>query len=709
MHFKRMGRKGDHRLNIPLLSGGINADTDPTLIADNELVSCVNMELRDGALRTRKALRTDESEFSAIDTDNATITDRISSVCREPIEMDGVKYAVAISSVSVKPAGGNITAKRYIDLVPLTANGQPIRYEMPTPGVTLGSVAVAPCDASRYHTPFLVYCNNDVYRKEGDGFAPVPDEELYAPLVMINGKSAVYRNADETYTANGVMYEGFNVLTPRYRARFTSAVGNLENCSEAFVMPTYLDASGDVTMEITTSDGITAVTMRVDGEAVALDIGDGISRTAKATDQAVIVNAPLPASVVSDNVTVTATAHITDSHRGSVAGATIAAWFGGTQNRNGGTRLFLTGFDKSVGGMGACMMWSDVDNPLYFPQNNYMHVGDLSQRITALAKQEDMLVVFKEREMYYTRYVEGSVDAENVLNGTNVDVTVSAAYFPLTQLSPVVGCNVPATVTLCRDRLVWMNDDGRVYTLRTANAYSERNVREIGGKIRNRLLAVSNREDRKKACAMDVEGRYHLLIGRKAFVFDYAASGFVNQSSYRSDKRAADNIAWFEHHYDALPNEPLSRDTPAALVSDGGDEAVLIVTRHLLPRVYCRSRWYFEEEENDSRIAEDDVTVIEEPIESSFVTKSYSFGNAAVEKRVKALFMNVDTDHACLQMTADGREDHAVRRLRGDGERMQLILPGVKRCQTLGFTLEARTPVAVKSLQLHYQNLDVIR
>ncbi len=712
MRFKRMGRRGDHRLTIPMLSGGINTDDDPMLIADNELSASVNMDLRNGALRTRKALRVCKEEpfFDGTAVSGLTDIQSVDVISPQPIDINGVLYTVVISSMrGVDAAGsGSVTKERFVRLVPLDADNETLTYTFPIKNIAYLSplVAVA-CDAEKYNTPFLVYGGGYVYRLNGTVIESVPQEELYAPLVLINGKSVPYREGERT--ANGVMYEGFNALTRCYRAQFTSSVSIL-GYSEAYVMPTPLGAGvGGIVMEIVTPYGITDVTMTLDGDAVSFDIGDGTTRTAKARDNMILVDTPLPVSEISGNVTITAHARTGNDDGGSVTGATIAQWFGGTQNRGGGTRLFLAGFDS---GKGSCLMWSDVDDPFYFPQNNYMHIGDPSQRITALAKQEDMLVVFKEREMYYTRYVEGSIDADSVMEGTNVDVTVSSAYFPLTQLSPQIGCDAPHTIALCRNRLVWMNKDGRIYTLRTAAAYSERNVREIGTKIHRHLSEVTSEAQRAVASAADIDGRYFLMIGNKAFVFDYGDSGFVNQSSYSSDKRASRNIAWFAHEYPTLPAGAVNR-----IVSDGRTRAVVIATERTSSVVFKRSRWYFEESTADTLITENRnedgewiaTAITNQPIACEFVTKQYVFGDETLIKRIKAVYLNIVTDEAHVRLIVDGEDIGTVRRLRGDGRRMQLVVPGVKRCQTFALSVTSAVPTAVKSIGLQYQNLDVTR
>lgn len=47
-------------------------------------------------------------------------------------------------------------------------------------------------------------------------------------------------------------------------------------------------------------------------------------------------------------------------------------WFGGDRSGvAGGTRLFVCGNPEHPN----LMHWSDVNNPLYFPENNYAYIG----------------------------------------------------------------------------------------------------------------------------------------------------------------------------------------------------------------------------------------------------------------------------------------------------------------------------------------------
>ncbi|MBR5135126.1 MAG: hypothetical protein IKV35_05960, partial [Clostridia bacterium] len=530
---------------------------------------------------------------------------------------------------------------------------------------------------------------------------PIPDADLYAPLVLLNGKSIGTEADGKTpgRAVTGVMYEGFNTLTRRYRAQFTTGAGKYR---ESFFLPTLLDETATVTLELTTVYG-TSVCSVSPTASQTVDIGDGTSRTVSVTpaEGRVDITPPFPVSTVSDNLTITATAKsaTTDSTRG----ATIAAWFGGTQNRLGGTRLFLAGFSNEK----AKVMWSDVNNPLYFPENNYMFVGDLSQRVTALEKQEDMLVIFKERELYYTTYVQGSIDEDTVASGLNVDVTVSQAYFPLTQLSPYIGCDCPKTLAVCRNRLVWLCRDGRVYTLIVGSQYSERNVREIGMKIREHITANTTEAERAVASAMDCDGQYTVMIGAWAYSFDYSASGFAYLTSYYSNDSLMKNLAWFVHRFESFVGSTVS------LVSDGAYRAIAIQTQDLISEdgakrvTMVRTVYRFEDHDSDSyatwRISENsDVhyavggIITDRPIAVTLTTKAYDFGDMATFKRIAAMFLSASAPNLYVRFIVDGVEDNEQKRVIADGYGARLVMPCVKRCRTLAIRFDSDEPVELR-------------
>ncbi|MBQ4617041.1 MAG: hypothetical protein IJB27_01545 [Clostridia bacterium] len=703
-----MGKNRVRRLRVPMLSGGVNASTDPTMIEDNELSSASNVRWKNGALSKRRALRAvGTAPFVALlQTTDKGKTAESDGIVRHPIDIDGTLCTIVHSGVRYGSVSSGAEVHEQVDVVSL--DGEVLgTYQTSSPHVQ--NAAFAPCDKEKYGCSFLMYRGNVVYKPDDASgtMQPVPEDELYAPLVMVNGKSigVATGTTNPERAVNGVMFEGFNLLTRRYRARFTTENGTV---AERFCMPTALQSGSVVRIDCATPHGDVSVQTKVGGEGTEFKVNATTHTLSADIDGTVIVTPPFPKSLVSDNLTVTAVS--AQSSSDSTAEATLAAWFGGTQNKLGGTRLFLSGFTKDK----AKVMWSDVGNPLYFPENNYMYVGDLSQRVTALEKQSSMLVVFKERELFYTTYVQGSIEAEEVSQGLNVDVTVSQAYFPLTQLSPYIGCDAPGSIAVCRDRLVWMCRDGRVYTLVEGSVYSERNVREIGQKVHPLMMAHTNKE-RTAASAMDHDGQYVLLIGNTAYSFDYSESGFAHLTSYSSGEKAAQRIAWFVH---AFPFD--SRET-VRLVSDGAYRAIAVSTQSLSRFPYVRMLYLVTDAEKDSHAAitpgtdaegiidHVNTVVTDSAITASLTTKAYDFGDMASFKRVEALFLAAKGDDLTLRFQADGKTATAFRSVTCDGHSGRMVLPGVKRCRTFQMTVETTDPFTLIGLRLQYAPFGTVR
>ena len=707
MRYKRLRKDTDYRLNIPSLSGGVHPCTPPTLIEDDELSEACNVMWKQGALVTRPSLHADEEHWMgglAGDPDHELNT-MFESICTRPFEVDGQLCTVVISAANYV---GDVS---HQEIAVVTLDGKILTTYTLGAYAVLNMVAV-PCDEDVLGCPFLVYRHNQVYRpnSETHTLEQILEEEMYAPLVMLNGKPLLASgNTDHPdRRVTGVMYEGFNRLSTRYRARFT--VGNTAGHAEFLYMPTLLRENRPVRVEGYTPHGNFDVTVDPrEGGAFALQNGgDTKNYTISVIEEQglITISPPLPVSTISDNVTVTA--YAADNPQG-LGGPTIATWFGGTNNRLGGTRLFLAGCEKEA----ARILWSDVANPLYFPENNYMLVGDPTRRVTALDKQDDMLVIFKENELYYTTYEQGRADEDAVIAGTAVDVTVWQAYFPVRQLSPYIGCDCPDTIAVCHDRLVWMDSSGRVYTLASTAMYSERTVREIGGKILPYLQENTTLAQRKAASAADYNSGYWLFIGNRAYVFDYTDTAFLYVTGYTSsDKTASDRLAWYMHRFDRL-----AHNARQCIVSDGRDRAVLFSTHYTLnpKRTYVRMIYTFTDGDKDligmvtvRESGEDSVVIRDYPIEAAFTTKAFTFGDPAAYKRIKALFLEAQAANATVQCIADGH-DAPKKAFSSTAFGVHLVLPCIKRCRTMAVRITSTTPLCVRGLRVQYTPFGCVR
>ncbi len=700
MRYKRMGNNRDYRLQIPTLSGGVNAAAEASLIADNELADVCNLRRHEGMLKTRRAITATGELLGGFDAAKATRRKMV-QLCQRPFEAYGELCTVVMLACD----SNGSEYEREIALVNMDGAIKR-RYRLNIKGASdrsaLPMVAV-PCDAAQYGSAFLLFRGGAVYR-EGNAASTsmyylevVDQSEMYAPLVMINGTSTL----NPLKNPNGVMYEGYNLLTAYYRAQFTSSMTTADG-ADTYTLPAPILAGSTVTMEIVTEKGVSTVSFpsSADPQDFKSITINGDDYNVRAMSNTIVFRDPvLPKSTVSGNVTFTVQRDA--SNTTLLSGyPTLGAWFGGTNDRLGGTRLFLGGFGD------ATLRWSDVGNPLYFPENNFMVVGDPSQAITAFDKQEDMLVIFKARELFATTYVQGEIDAESVAAGTNVDVTTKAAYFPLTQLSPYIGCDCPQTVAMCRNRLVWMNSDARVFTLVAAGMYNERNVREIGQKIRPRLQRDHDIAARQTATAADIDGCYALMIDRTLYTFDYDASGFASLTSYTSEDKAAKTLSWFIHRFEALPDKAVCR-----LVSDGGEKAVLFVTEDTDAKVLVTALYTFTDDTADTvwHHTDADSTRQTHPIASYLVTKTFDGGDAAAFKRLKAAFLTLCGNVRVYTMRDGATDRTACRTVGSRALQTHMFLPSIARCRNFALRIEADTPLQLSALRVHYTPFGIVR
>lgn len=338
----------------------------------------------------------------------------------------------------------------------------------------------------------------------------------YIPLVMINGQGC-----EEVWQAEsrGTIYEGFNLLTPKFRCRFTT---NGENGRYYFLPVKQLDNS-EITVRYTEPGGLTLTYVIPEGgSASAADpygnavFVDRVGGYLYCFQPSTGIIRWFPACGISNNLEVIASKTRAEG-ADKICSMRVCAWFGGDRSGSfGGSRLFVAGhrlFPNMV-------HWSDVDNPLYFPENNFAYIGDAGQFVTAFAKQGEKLIIFKESEMYYAEYVSGTRVSKYLPDGSVIDATANEAGFPVAQLHPSVGCDCPNTIRLCGDRLFWAAGGGRVYSLAPAGRYSRNSVTEVSGGIRQKLSGIGGGA-LKSAVAGDYCGHYALMAGGNMFLLNY--------------------------------------------------------------------------------------------------------------------------------------------------------------------------------------------
>lgn len=567
-----------HTLNIPEMSGGVNLRDSLTLVNDNQLTECKNMWFKDGMLKTRPKIVSDVSNDNFLEIDIGKdwfgCGVSITNYPKNATIVDGREYFLQIIKSEKGSYWGSIGYTtlyfRYISI------------QDDTKIIDIGNIETGghliSDDLLTFQHNGDIYCFIDVgnlleiikFERVGEGLYSEPKhltpEDMYAPLVAIN----CLPSNENAFT--GTLINGYNLIGAYFNVEYSTVNpdvvdpwgdGTLHRMS--YISPAYsIIAEKDyplykgltVTAKLTDENGNISTHKVVLGE-------NGFGRESLGAghpDELIMEASPVDIVFFIDDETGSNEAKVregdvqirnnleitfpTPKPYGSdkVYKMTKAEWFGGAaQGLYGGSRLFLTGNTSEE--EKALVVWSDLNEPLYFSENNYAYVGDKSQAVTGFGKQSDSLVIFKEKEIYQTKYVASEAPtAEEVINQSAIDLSTLSAYFPFTQINGVIGCDCPNTIQLCRNRLVWTNSDGKVYSLVSQNQYNERSVFAISEMIERSL---KNESDLKSAYALDCDGYYALFDKNKVYLMDYNSYGYNYVSSYSKSEDANKLIPWY--------------------------------------------------------------------------------------------------------------------------------------------------------------------
>jgi len=152
-------------------------------------------------------------------------------------------------------------------------------------------------------------------------------------------------------------------------------------------------------------------------------------------------------------------------------------------------------------------------DPSYFPMTCYNLVGDTEDAVTGFGRQYSTLVVFKRHSIGKLIYGITELDGRDTVSFTYEDI------------NPQVGCDLPHTIRLVQNNLIFANATRGVHQLRSSSAAYENNIVCISDKItgeHNGLLSAL----RNAACvtACDDDSRYWICADGICYVWDYTVS-----------------------------------------------------------------------------------------------------------------------------------------------------------------------------------------
>lgn len=723
MRIPKMPKSNQYRVSVPALNGGVNLNDAPNLVEDNQLTAVLNMWWKDQALRTRAGLATTVERSFHIQTSGMgdSLTYKVYSPVR--VYRDGKPEDYVCCSCEFETSRANHVFHFYrfnesgsaTHVSSLTF----LDYEDGDPYAT-GMFMFAANPTEDGIGLYAVFNSGDIYSMNKNfELQKIDKSEIYAPLVVVNAVG--FDDTGSPPVVSGTQFEGYNLLSGAFRTAFTTdgkahefklPLDNLTMNNGESPAVEYTGTDGTVTRWESFSNTMfyAQASAEIGGETVTVKLyrRSGIIEFSTGVDTPY----PLPGSI-SNNLIVTAWKTDPEATK-KIANMQFATWFGGDRSGiNGGTRLFVSGNPDHPN----LVHWSDINNPLYFPENNYAYIGESSQKVTGFGKQTDILVIFKEHEIYSAEYVSGNTyTAQDVIDGKVVDVTANAAVFPITPINSGIGCDCPNTIQLCNNRLIWATSDGAVYGLMAANQASERNVRKLSAMIESRLKA----EDRyllKSALSCDVDGHYMLFVWNRVYLLDYMDGVFQYYATYSDERKAQRNMSWYCWEF---PKEC----TPAAVMPKGDRLSAFCIRNYPytdssgMPKKALFGAAYLLDGERDCvfhpsgpafETGEFDISVEEREIQSCFQTKVFDFGSQERKKKIHRLHMNMaDTSNARITVsyvTEKGTMDDVYElSMSGTGAMVgRMLTPGVSRVCRFGVLVSSAGAIGVDGLVIRYE------
>lgn len=326
----------------------------------------------------------------------------------------------------------------------------------------------------------LLYKNRGGYYRidcAEDGFAAatVP---AYTPIILINAHPV---------SGSGDIYQSENRLSPQKTVWYTTVEG-----VKTYQLPV---------KEVQSIDAV-----EVDGIPVTNYTADLAAGTVTFSTEPQHHD---PAEA--NTVRITFTKENPDAYE-SIMDCSCAAAYGGNQN-----------VCVVVGGSAAqpnAYFWSGhhtARDPGYFPMEQYNFAGAAAEPITGFGKQQNLLVIFKERSVGRT-----------VMSTVTMDIGRVMLTMDYTAINDRIGCDLPGTIRLIENHLVFANTRQGVHMLLDSSAANENNIVSVSENVNPGLLPALRKAG--TACSFDDNKSYWLCSGGEAYVWDYSISTYQKPS-----------------------------------------------------------------------------------------------------------------------------------------------------------------------------------
>ena len=224
-------------------------------------------------------------------------------------------------------------------------------------------------------------------------------------------------------------------------------------------------------------------------------------------------------TVVTVEYTVKKEGTVFEQNLEKIFGCKLSTCYGGTSDK--GTRVLLTGNEKYPGSY----YMSELLDPLYFVDTQEGVVGHGNENITAVHKRYGKLFFFTRKQIYSMSY---SFDGEE------------GANFTLAEISSSTGCDVPDSVQLIDNSLVFANKSSGISILCSTDNFDELNIKPLSANVLDSSLAFP---ESAPSASCDFDRKYFLSYGNNVYVWDYGRTAYYETGDYFKAQR---RLAFFK-------------------------------------------------------------------------------------------------------------------------------------------------------------------
>lgn len=472
----------EQAITLDMLNGGLNISELDFRLKPNESPQMKNLIWRDGVLCTRFG-----QEYEAI-----------------------VPLATTLTAYAVyeKPYHGFILAHMGTSLWYHKLGSNMAGWDTASAGA---SIPTSPGVFFEYNG-ILYYKNRGgyyvlTYNSSGQGSITAAAVTPYTPVVVIN---AVPNDGNNRF-GGGDLYQPENRLSA-----FKTAWYNVPDTEpDKYYLPDPAAAYDDVSVEV---DGVAKergsdkdfVVSQTQPRYVRFNAGHIPEHTTPATQNQVKITYK----------------HTNTAAYNSIMSCNLVATYGGTGELcvvMGGCEAQPNAIYWNTIGEGAAM------DPKYFPMEQYQLVGSSDEPVTGFGKQQSFLVIFKERSV-------GRVKQDTVEVDGRVRIDM-----PYVAINAKIGCDLPKTIQLIDNNLVWCNTEQGVHILKDSSYAYENNIECVSIKVngsqgkKGLLYAVQHASADMTGggpCSLDDDKHYWLCVDGKCWVWDYENTSYRDPSWY---------------------------------------------------------------------------------------------------------------------------------------------------------------------------------